>query len=213
MKRFSDCREELVLRFGTARLEETGFPAYFGRFWPASYLMWKRVFTAQRLLTEVHGRSVLDFGSGLGVLLPYLETRFREVVACDRDAEITEFMIGRLGLRRVQLARSISDCEDQRFDAIVALDVLEHVSNLRGTLESLEGVTAEDGSWVVSGPTENMSYRLGRRIAGTTGQGHIRTIYDVLQEIREPMTHKRQFELPSLLPFFLVALFSKGRSS
>jgi 2-polyprenyl-3-methyl-5-hydroxy-6-metoxy-1,4-benzoquinol methylase len=126
VKRFSDCREELVLRFGTARLEETGFPAYFSRFWPASYLIWKRVFIAQRLLTEVHGHSALDFGSGLGVLLPYLETRFREVVACDRDAEVTAFMIDKLNLKPVQLVRSISECQNRRFNAIVALDVLEH---------------------------------------------------------------------------------------
>lgn len=171
------------------------------------------MFTAQRLLADLRGQSVLDFGSGLGVLLPYLEENFRDVVACDRDAEITEFMIRRLNLRHVQVVRSVSDCHGRGFDVVLALDILEHVGDLPEMLRSLEDLTTKDGSWVVSGPTENVLYRLGRKIARTTGEGHVRTIYDVLEEIRGHMTCERQFKLPPAMPFFLVALFRKGRRS
>jgi len=209
VKRFSECREALLHRFGSARLEETGFPAYFNWFWPASWLMWKRVFVARRLMAELRGQSVLDFGSGLGVLLPYLEENFTEVVACDRDAEITEFMIRRLRIEHVQVVRSISDCQGRCFDAILALDILEHVDDLPDTLRSLEELTSKNGRWVVSGPTENALYRFGRRIARTSGEGHIRTIHDILQEIRGRMICERQVNLPPGAPFFLVALFRK----
>ena len=210
VKRFSECSEELLHRFGSARLEETGFPAYFSWFWPASWLMWRRVFAAQRLLVGLRGQSVLDFGSGLGVLLPYLEENFGNVVACDRDAEITEFMIRRLDLKHVQVVRSVSDCQGRAFDVVLALDILEHVGDLSETLRSLEDLTVKDGRWVISGPTENVLYRLGRKIARTTGEGHVRTIYDVLEEVCEHMTCERQFKLPPAAPFFLIALFTKG---
>jgi SAM-dependent methyltransferase len=175
--------------------------------------MWRRVFTAQRLLTDFGGQSVLDFGSGMGVLLPYLEENFRHVVACDRDAEITEFMMRRLNLKHVEVIRSISDCQGHGFDVVVALDILEHVDDLSKTIRSLEDLTAKDGRWVVSGPTESALYRLGRKIARTTGEGHVRTIYDVLEEIRGHMTCEIQCKLPPVAPFFLVALLRKGPES
>jgi len=207
--RFSECREELVHQFGKARLEQTGFPAYFSWFPPASFLAWRRVFVAQGLLRGLQGQSALDFGSGLGVLLPYLQSKFSEVVACDQDAEVTAFMIEKLNLKRVQLVRSISECQNKRFNAIVALDVLEHVGELSETVRSLENLTTEDGSWVISGPTESLLYKLGRKIARTTGEGHVRTIYSVLREVGGSMTCEKQFALPPVAPFFLVALFRR----
>jgi SAM-dependent methyltransferase len=53
-----------------------------------------------------------------------------------------------------------------QFDLIVALDVLEHVKDLESVLASLLRLLASGGRLVVSGPTENIFYRIGRRLSG-----------------------------------------------
>lgn len=205
---FYAVEEELISKFGRQRLEETGFPVYFNKFLPASYLGWSRVFTAQKLLSGMQGNSALDFGSGLGVSLPYLTKNYKRVVACELDIEVTEFMVRKLGLGSVELVRNISECKpDHWFDTIVALDVLEHVENLPAVFQSFRSVTANDGIWIISGPTETLFYKLARKIARTCGKGHVRTVYDVFNEIPGNMICEKVCQLPCGMPLFLIGRF------
>jgi SAM-dependent methyltransferase len=200
----------LVSHFGRARLEETAFPVYTNPFPPARYLAWRRVTFAQRLLTEATtGGSALDFGAGLGPMLPWLVARYRHVTACDLDTEITSFMLERLGLTDVETVHGPGEGSLAPFDAVVALDVLEHVSDLSGVYEELEAVTKPTGVWVISGPTENRLYRLARRVARTSGEGHVRTIHDVLEAVPDSMVRERVCRLPFGLPLFLIARYRK----
>jgi 2-polyprenyl-3-methyl-5-hydroxy-6-metoxy-1,4-benzoquinol methylase len=66
-------------------------------------------------------------------------------------------------------------------DLIVALDVLEHVDNLQETVANFVRMLTRRGQLIVSGPTENYLYKLGRRIAGPeySGDYHVRNIYDI----------------------------------
>ncbi len=43
-----------------------------------------------------------------------------------------------------------------------------------------------DGSILISGPTENLAYRMGRKLAGRrdTGNYHLRSIYDIKRSMR-----------------------------
>src|SRR6187549_2797306 len=83
---------DLIEHFGRQRLEETAFPVYFNKFQPAAYLGWERVRAAQKLLKGCDGTSALDFGSGLGVMFPFLAQHYQKIVACDLDIEITKFI-------------------------------------------------------------------------------------------------------------------------
>jgi len=207
---FHNVEQELISRFGRERLEETAFPVYFNNFLPASYLGWSRVFTAQKLLSGIKGNAALDFGSGLGVSLPFLKQNFKKVIACDTDPEITEFMIENLRLESIEVIKTIPEREQNlKCDAIIALDVLEHVENLAKVYQSFDSVTADNGVWIISGPTENFIYKLARRIARTAGGAHVRNIYDVFREIPNYMICEQVYTLPWGLPLFLVGRFRR----
>ena len=209
-EQFSKVEAELISKFGRKRLEETAFPVYFNKFPLAAYLGWSRIFTAQKLLAGKHGNTALDFGGGLGVSLPYLAEHYNQVIACDIDPEITKFVVQRLGLDRVRIVSNILECKPNcSFNTILALDVLEHVENLRDTYESFKSVTTQDGVWIISGPTENFLYKFARKIARTTGEGHVRNIYDVFNEVPEDMVCEKIYTLPWGIPLFLVGKFRK----
>src|SRR5215207_5772859 len=98
-------RAELLDRIGRERLEETALPVYTNTFPPASYLGWNRIRHAQRLLAATAPRSAaLDFGSGLGVMLPFLSQRFGRVLAYDPDPAPTEIMVAEMRLGNVSVS-------------------------------------------------------------------------------------------------------------
>jgi 2-polyprenyl-3-methyl-5-hydroxy-6-metoxy-1,4-benzoquinol methylase len=206
-----EARPELVDRFGRDALEETAYPVYTNSFPPAAYLGWNRVVHAQRMLSDAgEGVRALDFGAGLGVMLPFLSQQFTDVIAFDLDPDPTEVMVQRMDLPNVEVVSKLGD-EHVEFDAITALDVLEHVDGLDDIYADLLRRTAPKGVWVISGPTENWLYRTMRRVAGTTGEGHVRTIFDVFHAVPQAMQLKKAVRLPfgSPVPLFLVGRFER----
>lgn len=198
---------DLIDRFGRDRLAETAFPVYTSRARAARWLGWSRVRAAERLLADDWGDHALDIGAGLGAMLPFLSARYLEVDGIDLDAELTRFMRDRLRLTNVRVDDRIDP--EGTYQLITALDVLEHVEDLARMYDSMLQVTAPGGAWVISGPTENLLYRSLRRISGPGGEGHVRTVYDVLRAVPPSMTRQRTIRLPfgSPVPLFLVALF------
>jgi len=87
---------------------------------------------------------------------------------------------------------------------ILALDVLEHVEDLQKTLADLALLLAPGGILLVSGPTENLLYRLGRRIAGFSGHYHLRNIQDVMDELQQLFSVKIVRRLVYPLTFFCI---------
>jgi SAM-dependent methyltransferase len=83
----------------------------------------------------------------------------------------------------------LQDLPRASFDLIVALDVLEHVENLPDTLADLHALLRPGGQIVISGPTENFLYRLGRALAGPeySGSYHERGISEVRMQLAERM--------------------------
>jgi 2-polyprenyl-3-methyl-5-hydroxy-6-metoxy-1,4-benzoquinol methylase len=136
----------------------------------------------------------LDYGCGSGVMLPFLGEISHRLTAMDVDL---------LPFERVSRYRSfpdhleILDARQQRlrdlprasFDLIVALDVLEHVEDLPATLDDLQALLVPGGQIVVSGPTENLLYKIGRALAGPeySGDYHERGIAEVRLLLAERM--------------------------
>ena len=151
-------RPQLLADIGVHDLEETAYPVYMNSFPPAAYLGWSRVIHAQRLLLEGGRRSsALDFGSGLGVMLPFLAQTYDQVLAFDLDSRASALLVDHLHLSSVDLEQSLGTAE-REFDAVVALDVLEHVEGLDEIYAQLLLRTSAQGRWVISGPSENWAY-------------------------------------------------------
>jgi len=173
------------------RLDEAGFPAYSHRNPYIHWLFWRRLHKA---INFAEGNApyarILDFGCGSGVMLPFLSNVSREVFAYDVDLT---------PLRRVEAHIPLSanvqvlDAADSNlaslpaasFDLITALDVLEHVPDLPATASALMKLLKPGGHLLVSGPTENALYQIGRKLAGPeySGAYHERGIAEIKREL------------------------------
>jgi SAM-dependent methyltransferase len=80
---------------------------------------------------------------------------------------------------------AITDLSKSSFDLIIALDVLEHVRDLPRTLNELLALLKPNGQLIVSGPTENILYQIGRKLAGPeySGAYHERGIAEIKNEL------------------------------
>jgi 2-polyprenyl-3-methyl-5-hydroxy-6-metoxy-1,4-benzoquinol methylase len=157
--------------------------------------------------------NILDFGCGSGVMLPYLASISTQVTAMDVDLLPIQSVQKYIPLSSnvdVKDATKIAihDLPQNSFDLIIALDVLEHVHDLPQTLQELLALLKPAGRLVVSGPTENILYRLGRKVAGPeySGAYHERGIAEIKNELLK--TAKLKHIATLYWPFPLFEIFS-----
>ena len=175
-------------------LFEAAFPAYCNKNPLIRYLFWQRVEKILVfLLKQQKLKSVFDFGCGGGVLLPFLSRISERVTAFDKDLRPLEKIRSRVAFpNNVSIWDgqdfSLAEVKPSSFDIVLALDVLEHVEDLQTTLVDLVKLLGEEGEILISGPTENFAYQLGRKLAGPdySGHYHVRNIYEI-KEVLETM--------------------------
>ena len=173
------------------RLDEAAFPAYSHPNPLINSLFWQRLRAAMNYIEKnAPYEKVLDFGCGSGVMLSFLARHSRQVTAMDIDLVPLERMRKSIPLAEHVLVvdanqTPISGLAPGSFDLINALDVLEHVDDLPKTLTELMGLLKPGGRLVVSGPTENLLYRIGRKLAGPeySGEYHERGIPEIKREL------------------------------
>ena len=189
--RYRNAILQVLAKAEPGRLDEAAFPAYSHRNPLINWLFWQRLRKVMEYIQQPtpYGH-VLDFGCGSGVMLPHLSQISSQVTAMDVDL---------LPLERVQtfipLANNVEvkdagrngviDLPASSFDLVIALDVLEHVKDLPRTLKELLILLKPDGQLIVSGPTENILYQIGRKIAGPeySGTYHERGIAEIRNEL------------------------------
>jgi 2-polyprenyl-3-methyl-5-hydroxy-6-metoxy-1,4-benzoquinol methylase len=181
------------------RLDEAGFPAYSHRNPLINWLFWQRLQTAMKYIeSRAPYEKVLDFGCGSGVMLSFLAQHSQHVTALDIDLVPLERVKKYIPLGENVLVLDakqspISQLAPKSFDLINALDVLEHVDDLPGTLTDLLNLLKPGGQLIVSGPTENILYQVGRKLAGPeySGEYHERGTAEIKRELAR-MAHVRQ---------------------
>lgn len=188
--RFQPAVRALLRTTKSAVLDEAALPAYAHTNPLIDMIFWRRLSVAFAEACRQEGRRALDFGCGTGLMSESLATAGFSVTAIDLNlgpktlleksihfAESTTFVEGDL---------LTLNLPPESFDVIVALDVLEHISPLEPYMRAFARVLAPGGILIVSGPTENWLYRLGRKVAGQefTGHYHVCDIYDVADSAR-----------------------------
>ncbi len=204
--------EELVARLGhddTPRV-------YNDRNVLVRELFWRRL-GALLGLSRATGRDrVLDFGGGNGVLAATLSRLYHEVVCVDLRTEMVEEIARREGLRNVSVRagdlRTLG-LPDDHFDTIVAADVLEHILDLDSLVSEFGRLLAPGGELLVSAPSENRFYELGRRVFRYTKPAdhyHPASFIEQTVARRLPLERRRYFPVNvPLLAVFLLARFVK----
>jgi 2-polyprenyl-3-methyl-5-hydroxy-6-metoxy-1,4-benzoquinol methylase len=172
-----------------------------------AWVFWQRLRVVMCCLERIEIGTVLDFGCGSGVLLPFLADSATSVLAADVVSEPAEFLLRHLGQRAIPVITSpgfLGTLADRSLDTIVALDVLEHVEDLDGTIREFARVLSARGRVVVSGPTESAAYRMGRRLAGFTTHSHLRNVFQIEAAFARAFRIRRISVLRYPLPFFRI---------
>jgi len=207
-KQFVDATGKVLQEAHTYNLNEAAFPAYSNPNLLMNFLFWERIYHVMQYIEKTERRKkVLDFGCGSGVMLPFLAERAESVQAVDLELEPLRRLDGHISFaKNIRFLNTHTGIEEGSLDLIIALDVLEHVHNLKVIFSELTSLLKPNGEIIISGPTENVFYKLGRFFAGPTYSGHyhVRNIYDIRQEAENLLTIKPIITLYPPIPLFFI---------
>lgn len=152
----------------------------------------------------------LDFGSSVGELGHLVSNKGEGYDFVEADDHPAAYLHGQLpkGLRV-----TLENAPDGVYDRIFAIDSLEHNTNFVELLEVLVAKLSPQGVLILSGPTENKLYRIGRKIAGFDGHYHETNIY-AIEAAAQKLLHRR--EVRSVMPIarlFRVSAWTAKRAS
>jgi 2-polyprenyl-3-methyl-5-hydroxy-6-metoxy-1,4-benzoquinol methylase len=145
---------------------------------------------------------IVDFGCGSGVLFADARQIAKEVIGVDQVLEAAQLLVARRGYDNVRLltpAQARDGIADESVDIIIAGEVLEHVEPLDETLLQFRRWLRPQGQLLATLPTENVIYRMGRRLAGFDGHYHHANAASITQDLARcgfRITHKRVIPLP-----------------
>ena len=185
----------------------------------AREIFWQRideVYRRVRKLPSRNARHCLDLGGGTGVVARTIARHFQQYTIVDLEPDDARRVIDRFGPRQVEIrTEDIFDHDPgDAYSTIIAADVLEHFEDLDAICDKVDALLAPGGRLIVSLPTENALYRVGRRILRKSKPAdHFhdsRTVIATLQA-RGLMLLEKSW-IPSLgvpLPLFDIAEFAK----
>jgi protein-L-isoaspartate O-methyltransferase len=209
-----------ILQDAAADEELTTSLPYRHPSWIVRELFWGRLQCLVDLCPSSQRGRVLDLGGGSGVLLPTLSQMFGQVICLDRFVGEARLIVEHHCLPNVMLVEGDllhAGMPERSFDVIIAADVLEHIQPLQEAMREIHRLARR---WfLITGPTENLFYRLGRQTCGfQKPKDHYHTYRQVEQHILDAgfRLERRSFTPINLgEPFsaFGVACFGKISSS
>jgi len=200
---------------------EAAFVAYAHKNPLIDFLFWRRIYLSYKYMKERGYKSILDFGTGSGVMA-YLaaEKKDADVVAIDVDYDplekIKKYVSFPQNIKFIDGKTNLAEEYKNKFDIIFALDVLEHIEDIDDLIKAFKVSLKKDGVVIVSGPTENFLYQIGRKIAGKdfSGEYHVSNIYNIKESFKKLGKVKTIHKL--YWPFTLFEIFTvqfKGNGS
>lgn len=163
--------------------DESALPSYTHKNGFMSWLFWERLNSAFYLAGDIKDKKILDFGAGGGVTFKYLANKDALIYACEKDFyELTNKVAKLLNLN-IPIFANIYEIKNIKFDLILALDVLEHIDDLKPIIEKFIELSDKKTKFIISGPTESFVYKIGRLLAGFKGHYHLKNIYQIEQEL------------------------------
>ncbi len=188
--------------------DEMAIPSYLHKNFLIRWLMWKRYECISTLAKFSEDMTVLEFGCGIGVFLPELNRSCGKVYAIDHFPEYAKLLNTKFDLS-INFIENISEISSNSLDIIIAADVLEHVQELDEYIGFfLDKLKRSSGRLIISGPTENIAYKIGRILAGFGDKGdyHLTNVDRLIKEIEEAGFHLVNLRT---LPFVFPPYFFK----
>lgn len=205
-KRRADLAGSIDVAGAFAAWEESCVPSYVHGNRLAALVSWQRLFGAAQLArTFAPGpRRILDFGASVGEL-GHLVDPAATYEFIEQDEKPAAFLQSRLP---AAIRTGLAEAPDGGYDQVFAIDSLEHNTDYAALLAVLARKLAPGGILVLSGPTENWLYRLGRRVAGFDGHYHETTIHHIERAAAARLERRAVRTVPLLIPLFRLSVWS-----
>ena len=205
--------KEVYANRTASNVDEQAGPAYFAGLGLSRWLFWRRLKLAMQDVPSRLSGTCVDFGCGFGMALPLLREQFANTIAVDLVPDLSRDFMRRWDAIHGSHRNSLSIVESlensglvsESVDFMLALDVLEHFESLDAILKQIHQLLKPSGEILLTGPTENIAYRIGRKIVGFTGEYHHQTIHDVLREMSNLFEVRVIRRIPAMPALFLVA--------
>ena len=169
------------------------------------WLVWRRYEVIGRMCGFHAGESVLEFGCGPGFFLPELSARGCRIMALDLFPQYAMDLCSISGISAT-FPNSLSEIADGTVNTIVAAQVLEHLDSPEDFFVGFKRILAPGGRLVVSLPTENRLYKLGKKAVGFGGKGgyHVSEIGSLMK-----LSEKHGFAVArkTTIPFRILPLY------
>jgi 2-polyprenyl-3-methyl-5-hydroxy-6-metoxy-1,4-benzoquinol methylase len=216
----------LILQFSQSikgeQRDESAVPSYTHYNPLIRWVMFRRLDVILKLVEEgfsprhsTDELTAFEFGCGVGLLLPALAKRVAKVYATDLCLEGARETLRYYGCPNVQLLPALdafSTLQNGSLNVIIAADVLEHVDNLTEILKEFSQKLIPGGALIISGPTESIVYGICRKIAGFSGEYHVRNIFDIERVVGEcgfRLVRRHSLPFPYMPKLFRISLFMK----
>lgn len=198
--------EEIDVSASFPAWEESCVPSYLHPNPLAAWVSWARLFAAVGLARRnaPGPRRALDFGASVGEL-GHLLPDGCEYAFIERDAHAASFLRSR---HPEAVATTLDEASDV-YDWVFAVDALEHNEGYAELVGRLADRLAEGGALILSGPTENALYRLGRRLSGFEGGYHVTTIAEIERATAGRLRRRDSRTLYPGLPLFRLSVWSR----
>jgi 2-polyprenyl-3-methyl-5-hydroxy-6-metoxy-1,4-benzoquinol methylase len=218
--RFRTYQKEVIERFQQildshpqGSCNEQGLPSYTNPNPLMRWLIWKRVNVLLSTMDAMplEGSQVLDFGCGYGLFLPFLITKALHTTAYDLNVDEISEMGKANGWKKISYLDQWSKLATltDNFDLILASEVLEHVENLEETIQVFKDILSAKGALLVAGPTENFLYKIGRQLAGYSGEYHVRNIDHIKGVLDKYFAVRHLATILPLVPFYKIVICTK----
>lgn len=191
-------------------------PVYFAKNPLAREINWRKLDGAMELAPTESPSWILDFCCGNGILLPTLSGRFEKVAAMDLHTTAAARMRDSLSLGRIRLLRSdgaMLPFRENVFSLVFALSALEHFQDVSSAVTEIARVLKPGGFLIFLSPSENLFYRMGRRIFGySKPPDHFHDARSIDSVLKKAFSFEEEKSFPERLPrFFSMYLLARYR--
>jgi len=187
-------------------------PQYYSKNKIVRELFWNRLKVASSLVRLNSSLRVLDIGTGTGELMelilkhnPKLDVRGIDIKLHIKDKKLK---------KRIRIGDVTKmPFKNNEFDVVFALDILEHIKDLKKGIVEIKRVLKNNGVLIVSAPSENMFHKMCRFLEkGTTSSKaadsseHYHNCLSIRKEIKKYMKLEKEKFLPFPAPFYIFNL-------
>jgi len=169
-------------------------------------------------LVNLKNKKILDIGFGYGILILFIKNKTEKIYGININEFQTKKTKEILFNEGINVSNLITgditkktEFNDSFFNVIFANSVLEHIKHLDSALIETKRILDDSGYFIVSTPTENFFYLIGRSIFGfKKPEDHYNDFMFIEYKLKRYFNVLKTLDYPSpLFPLYRIVLCKK----